>query len=85
MFASVGLKDYIYVKLDSEFFLPETMMLNFLLVSNEHKLSALIYLVGMVEDRCIVFASTRYLVDLIVFALAKFEISAVNIYGKMDQ
>lgn len=48
-------------------------------------MSALIYLVGMVEDRCIVFASTRYLVDLIVFALAKFEISAVNIYGKMDQ
>lgn len=31
------------------------------------------------------FASTRYLVDVISYALGKFQISNVHIYGKMDQ
>lgn len=85
MFAQVGLRDYVYVKLDKEFTLPETMMVNFLIVSNDNKLSALIYLLKQkVEGTTIIFASTKYLVDLIVYVLEKFGIHAVNIYGKMD-
>jgi ATP-dependent RNA helicase DDX54/DBP10 len=40
----VGLKDYIYVKLDREFSLPDNMMVHFMLVNNDHKLSALVLL-----------------------------------------
>jgi ATP-dependent RNA helicase DDX54/DBP10 len=82
----VGLKDYIYVKLDREFSLPENMMVHFLLCSNDHKLSALVFLLKRIglNEATIIFASTKYLVDLIVYTLEKFGISAVNIYGKMD-
>lgn len=38
----MGLKDYVYVKLDREFSLPDSMMVHFLLVSNENKLGALV-------------------------------------------
>ncbi|CAD8188351.1 unnamed protein product [Paramecium pentaurelia] len=85
MFASVGLKDYIFCKLDKEFQLPDTMQLHFLLAANDNKLSALIYLIRQLEDTCLVFASTRFLVDMLSYALNKFHISSVHVYGKMDQ
>jgi len=72
MFAGVGLKDYIYIKLDKESQFPDTMTLNFILVSSENKLSALIYLIRMLPETCLVFASTRFLVDVIAYALLKF-------------
>lgn len=62
------------------------MMVHFLLCSNDHKLSALVFLLKRIglNEATIIFASTKYLVDLIVYTLEKFGISAVNIYGKMD-
>ena len=36
-------------------------------------------------ESVIVFVSTRYLVDQIAYILNKFDISAVHVYGKMDQ
>ncbi|KAM3130855.1 hypothetical protein pb186bvf_017044 [Paramecium bursaria] len=84
-FASVGLKDYMYIKLDQEFQLPDTMDVHFLLVSQENKISALLYLINSMMDSVIVFVSTRYLVDQIAYILNKFDISAVHVYGKMDQ
>ena len=45
MFASVGLKDYVFCKLDKEFQLPDSMQLHFIFAANENKLSALIYLI----------------------------------------
>lgn len=84
MFAQVGLKDYIYCKLDKEYQLPDSMQLHFLFVANENKLSALIYLIKSLPDTCLVFASTRFLVDMLSYALTKFHISCVHIYGKMD-
>lgn len=87
MFAQVGLKDYIYLKLDKEFTLPDNMMVHFLIVGEQHKLSALIFLllrIGL-DDTSIIFASTKYLVDLIVYTLEKVGIPSVSIYGRMDQ
>jgi superfamily II DNA/RNA helicase len=80
------LKDYIYVKLDKEFSLPDSMMVHFLLVANDHKLGALINLLGRIglTEPIIIFASTKYMVDMVTYALEKFGLTAVNIYGKMD-
>ncbi|CAD8129660.1 unnamed protein product [Paramecium sonneborni] len=82
MFASVGLKDYIFCKLDKEFQLPDKMQLHFLLAANDNKLSALIYLISQLKDTCLIFASTRFLVDMLSQALNKFHISSVHVTVK---
>ena len=74
------------MKLDREFSLPDNLSINFLIVGSDHKLSALIFLLNRLglEQTSIIFASTKYLVDLIVFTLEKVGIPSVSIYGKMD-
>jgi superfamily II DNA/RNA helicase len=87
IFAQVGLRDYRYVKLDREYSLPDNMLVNFLIVGSDQKLSALIFLLQRFADteQSIIFASTKYLVDLIVYTLERVGIQAVSVYGKMDQ
>jgi len=61
-FAKVGLKDYVFVKLDSEYTLPDTMKLNFFLTKSNTKLSALLYFIKEklnLEEKTIIFAATR--------------------------
>jgi ATP-dependent RNA helicase DDX54/DBP10 len=61
LFAQVGLKDYVYAKLDAENTLPETMSLNFIFANKDHKMSTLIYLLKKLPGKTIVFASTRFI------------------------
>jgi len=77
----------VYVKLDKEYTLPDNMMVHFLIVGSDQKLSALIFLLRRLEESetSIIFASTKYLVDLIVYTLEKMGIMSVCVYGKMDQ
>jgi ATP-dependent RNA helicase DDX54/DBP10 len=61
-FAKVGLKDYVFVKLDSEYTIPDTMKLNFFLTKSNTKLSALLYFIKEklnLEEKTIIFAATR--------------------------
>ncbi|EGR32929.1 hypothetical protein IMG5_066580 [Ichthyophthirius multifiliis] len=90
-FARAGLKEYVFVKLDSEYTLNENLSLNFLLARNNEKFAILIYLLEKIinysentENSTIIFASTKYHVDLVSAVLEKFKIENVSIYGKMD-
>lgn len=86
-FARAGLKEYVFVKLDSEFTINENISLNFVLTRNNEKLASLVHLLKTVlpaEETSIVFASTKYHVDLICAVLDKFGLGNVCIYGKMD-
>ncbi|KAL4442578.1 hypothetical protein ABPG74_006980 [Tetrahymena malaccensis] len=86
-FARAGLKEYVFVKLDSEFTINENITLNFILTRNNEKIASLVHLLKSVipaEENSIVFASTKYHVDLICAILDKFNVSNVSIYGKMD-
>ena len=85
-FVKAGLKDYAFVKLDSEYTLSENAALFFIFARQSDKLASLIYILKKIEkDECsIIFAPTKYHVDLISEVLAKFEIRNVGIYGKMD-
>ena len=61
-FAKIGLKDYVFVKLDSEYTIPDTMKLNFFLTKSNTKLSALLYFIKEKldnEEKTIIFAATR--------------------------
>ena len=85
-FVKAGLKDYAFVKLDSEYTLSENAQLSFIFTRQSDKLGSLIYLLKNLDrnDSSIVFAPTKYHVDLIAEVLNKFEIENVGIYGKMD-
>lgn len=86
-FARAGLKEYVFVKLDSEFTINENISLNFVLTRNNEKLASLVHLLKSVipqTENSIVFASTKYHVDLICALLDKFNLNNVCIYGKMD-
>jgi len=86
-FARAGLKEYVFVKLDSEFTINENITMNFILSRNNEKMASLVYLLKKViqpEENSIVFASTKYHVDLICAILEKFDVKNVCIYGKMD-
>ena len=86
-FARAGLKEYVFVKLDSEFTINENITLNFILTRNNEKLASLVHLLKSVipaQENSIVFASTKYHVDLICAILDKFNLNNVCIYGKMD-
>jgi len=61
--------------------------MNFILSRNNEKMASLVYLLKKViqpEENSIVFASTKYHVDLICAILEKFDVKNVCIYGKMD-
>ena len=85
-FVKAGLKDYAFVKLDSEYTISENSELYFIFTRQSDKLAALVYLLKQVQqDECsIIFAPTKYHVDLISEVLTKFEVPNVGIYGKMD-
>lgn len=86
-FAKAGLKDYLFVKLDSEYTLSENMQLNFIISKSSEKIAALIYLLRVTipeDESSIVFVPTKYHVDYLVEILNKFKISNVGLYGKMD-
>ena len=76
------------MKLDSEYSIAETMSLHFFITKTHQKLSTLLYILKKIvkeNEKTIVFAATRYHVDLIQEALKHFEIESVGIYGKLDQ
>lgn len=86
-FARAGLKEYVFVKLDSEFTINENVSLNFILTRNNEKIASLVHLLKSVipsEENSIIFASTKYHVDLVCAILDKFNVNNVCIYGKMD-
>lgn len=61
--AKIGLKDYVFVKLDTEYTIPDQMKLNFFLTKSNTKVSALMYFVKEKldpEEKTIIFAATRY-------------------------
>lgn len=61
-FVKAGLKDYIFVKLDSEYTIPDTMKLHFFITKSQQKLSAMIYFIRELLDLkelSIIFAATR--------------------------
>jgi len=87
-FAKIGLKDYVFVRLDSEYSIPDTMKLHFFLTKSQTKISSLLYFLKEkhnLTEKTIIFAATRYHVDFLVALLKTFGISSVGIYGKMDQ
>ena len=85
-FAKAGLKEYAFIKLDSEYTLSDNNELHFILARQNEKISALIYLLQSfnLQETSIVFAPTKYHVDLLSSLLECFGISNVGIYGKMD-
>ena len=84
----MGLRDYIFVRLDNEHYLSENIELHFLVSKTQEKFANLLYLLKNVipqEDNIIIFASTKYHVDFITETLEKYDIKSVGIYGKMSQ
>lgn len=62
-FVKAGLKDYIFVKLDSEYTIPDTMKLHFFITKSQQKMSALLYFIREIlnlKENSIIFAATRY-------------------------
>ena len=82
-FARAGLRDYAFIQ--HEIALPDKMVLDFLVVRGEGKLPLLINLLKKRQaDKVIVFASTRYQVDLLQSLLGKKFKDCIPIYGKME-
>ncbi len=87
-FVKAGLKDYVFVKLDNEYTIPDTMKLHFFITKSQLKLSAICHFIREIlakNESTIIFAATRYHVDYLVEVLKEFGYNAVGIYGKMDQ
>ena len=87
-FAKSGLKDYVYVKLSSEYTLADTLKLNFFVCREKEKLTHLIYILKELvknNEQSIVFASSKFSVDFLETILRNFGVKAIGMYGKMDQ
>jgi len=58
----VGLKDYIFVRLDNEHYLSENIELHFLISKTKEKFANLVYLLKNViksDEQMIIFCSTK--------------------------
>lgn len=88
MFASSGLKDFALVKIDSEFKLPDKAVMHFFMCRTEQKSSLLIYILQHLineGERSIIFVSSRYWGEYLAALLPNFNLTSVNINGKMHQ
>jgi len=86
-FSRAGLKNPISIRLDSEAKLSPDLQVSFPIVRSKDKMGALIYLLTQVvpeDQQAIVFASTKYHVDFITQVLSFANISAVCVYGDLD-
>ncbi len=68
--------------------MSENLAVHFFLTKTDEKLASLIYLVKKItrsaDETVIVFAATRYHVDLYEEVFKKYDINCVGIFGKMD-
>lgn len=87
-FAQVGMREYIFAKIDSEYTLNDDLQLHFFEVKSGEKEALLVHLLQKIVPRTeqmIVFVSTRYQVDLLENVLQEcFKIEGSFLYGKMD-
>lgn len=87
-FASSGLRDYALVKVDSEYKLPDKAVMHNFLCRPEQKVSLLIYTLQNIipeGERSIIFVSSRQWGDYLDNLLPTFNLTSVNINGKMGQ
>lgn len=85
-FARAGMKEYVFVKIESEYSLSEKLEMHMLFVKTEEKTALLAYiLTTMTKGQTIVFVSTRYWVDYLQQVLPNvFKVKGSFLYGKMD-
>ena len=87
-FAKAGLRDYAFVRLDSEHTLQPSLRIDVLLLRNEEKLAMVTLLVRQfiaAGEQSIFFVSTRYFVDLLEYLWTnKFNIDGAFLTGHMD-
>lgn len=87
-FVKTGLKDYVYVKLSSEYTLADTLKINFFVCRENEKLSHLVFILkALVKDReqSIIFTASKFSVDFLESFLRHFGVKAIGMYGRMDQ
>jgi len=88
MFAKTGLRDYVFVKLSSEFEVPDTLKMHFFICREKEKFSALLLLLKDIiqkGEQSILFAASKFSVDLLESVLKSFGLKVVGMYGRMDQ
>jgi len=87
-FSRVGLKSPVFVRLDVETTLSDSLKLWFLYVRQSEKLAATIYVLRHLQKEgksTIMFVATRYHVEFFGELLSTLNFNAAIVYGSMDQ